>query len=63
MLYVKPTREVTLQAAQKGLNEELSALASDGITFKELQRIKKVPHQTRATLLRPKQEPSLAMLC
>lgn len=48
MLYVKPTREVTLQTAQKGLNEELAGLASDGITSKELQRIKKVSHLTRA---------------
>lgn len=42
MFYAIPTKGISLEATENSLAEELSALASEGITGKELQRIKKV---------------------
>ena len=42
LLSVLPAKGVSLQAAEEIAMQELNSLASDGLTEKELQRVKKV---------------------
>lgn len=42
LLSMMPAKDVPLQLVERALMQELEALATDGITQKELQRIKKV---------------------
>ena len=51
LLSVLPSKDVSLQEAEEIAMQELNSLASEGLTDKELQRVKKVRHRQLALRL------------